>query len=262
MITDTLRRWLNLVLSWAQIGVTILSFSFGTSFNDAAGSPSSDPPIVPAGYAFIIWSVIYAGSCAYGIYQFSAARSQDVTLRRIGFLTASSFAGCCCWLLCVRFGHLPWTIPCILWMALSLLAAFARLWRLNTLSLPFQLCVLAPISIYSGWISVAIFANTTAIANAFHWRPVLLAENGGSISMLLAAACLALTIFRMSGGNLWYGATIVWALIGIAVRNQFELKNAPVALTSWVLAGLFVLITTTARSLVAKPAANDSPSET
>ena len=51
---DNLRRWLNLVLSIGQIAVTVLSFAIGTSFDDAAGPPAADRPIVPAGYAFII----------------------------------------------------------------------------------------------------------------------------------------------------------------------------------------------------------------
>ena len=74
---DSLRRWANLLFSWAQIAVTIWSFALGRSFEDAAGSISADPPIVPARYAFIIWSVIYAGCAAYGIYQFLPDRSRD-----------------------------------------------------------------------------------------------------------------------------------------------------------------------------------------
>lgn len=114
---DTLRRWSNLLLSMAQIAVTILCFAFGTSFDDAAGPPSADPPIVPAGYAFIIWSAIYAGCLAFGIYQFAPSQAKDPLMRRIGFLTASGFLGCCFWLLVVRLGHLTWTLPCIFWMA-------------------------------------------------------------------------------------------------------------------------------------------------
>lgn len=111
---DQIRRWLNLLLAIAQIAVTIFRFAFGTSFDEAAGPPSADPPIVPAGYAFIIWSVIYGGCLAYGVYQFASTRMESPFLRRIGFFTASTFLGCCCWLLGVRFGHLQWTVPCIL----------------------------------------------------------------------------------------------------------------------------------------------------
>jgi len=236
---DQVRRWLNLLLSIAQIAVTVFCFAFGTSFDDAAGAPSADPPIVPAGYAFIIWSVIYGGCLAYGTYQFANARMEDPLLRRIGFLTASGFLGCCCWLLCVRFAHLQWTVPCILWMAASLLGAFAALWRVAGDSWILRLCVIAPVSIYSGWLSLAIFANTASVAKSFGWRPALLGESAGSIGLMLVATSLAVFILWQSRGNLWYGCTILWGLTGIGVRNQFELRNGQVALTAWLLLAIF-----------------------
>ena len=236
---DQTRRWLNLLLSIAQVVLTIFCFAFGTSFNDAGGPLSADPPIVPAGYAFIIWSVIYGGCLAYGFYQFQSRRIHDPLLRRIGFFTASGFTGCCVWLLCVRFGDLQWTVPCILWMAASIFGAFAALWRVSNPSWTFQLCVVAPLSIYSGWLSVAIFANTAAVARAFNWHPVLLGESAGSIWLMVAAATLATFMLWRSNGNLWYGGTILWALVGIGVRNQFELQNGEVALTAWLLLASF-----------------------
>ena len=236
---DNLRRWLNLLLAIGQIAVTVASFAFGMSFDDAAGPPSADPPIVPAGYAFIIWSVIYAGCLAYGIYQFAPSRSEDPLLQRIGFFTASGFLGCCCWLVCVRFGHLQWTVPCICWMAASLFLAFSRLWALNGISWPLRLCVIAPLSIYSGWLTVAIFANTASVAKAFAWRPVLIGESSGSILLIVTAGILATFFFFKSSGNIWYGCTILWALAGIGVRNQFELSNVRVATTAWLLLAVF-----------------------
>ncbi len=236
---DCLRRWLNLLLSIAQIATTVFCFAFGTSFDDAGGPPSADPPIVPAGYAFIIWSVIYGGCLAYGIYQFAGWRMDDPLLSRIGFFTASGFLGCCLWLLCVRFGHLQWTVPCILWMAASLFGAFAALWRVGDCSWTFRLCVIAPVSIYSGWLSVAMFANTAAVAKAFGWHPVLLGESAGSIGLMIAAAALATFMLWQSNGNLWYGGTILWALVGIGVRNQFDLRNGQVAVTAWLLLASF-----------------------
>lgn len=240
-ILDQARRWLNLLLAIAQIAVTVFCFSFGTSFDDAAGAPSADPPIVPAGYAFIIWSVIYAGCLAYGIFQFFGSRLDDPLLRRIGFFTASGFLGCCVWLLCVRFGHLQWTVPCIFWMAVSLFGAFAVLRRVESPSWLLRLCVIAPVSIYTGWLSVAVFANTASIAKAFAWRPALLAESAGSIALMIAAAGLATIILWQSNWNLWYGGTILWALVGIGVRNQFELRNVQVATTAWLLFATFGL---------------------
>ena len=242
---DAVRRWSNLTLSFAQIAVTVLSFALGTSFYDTAGAISADPPIVPAGYAFTIWSVIYAGSVAYAIYQFSASPPTNFFLRRIGFLTASTFLGCCCWLLCVRFRHLPLTIPCILWMFVSLFGAFALLRQAKISSWQFRIFVVAPISIYFGWLSVAMFANVGSIAKAFGWWPALVSQSLGSIFLIVTAAILAVFILHFSGGNRWYGATIIWAVSAIAVRNQFELQNTSVALTCWIVLAVFLILLAT-----------------
>lgn len=240
--SDEIRRWTNLLLPIAQIAVTTFSFAFGTSFNAAAGPPSSDPPIVPAEYAFIIWSVIYGGCVAYGVYQFRAAHAHDPVLRRIGWLTSVGFLGCCCWLLCVRFGHIQWTIPCILLMAVCMLSAFMRLPSTNHISWTFRLCVVAPTSIYAGWLSIAVFANTASVMRAFCGRPSLVTSSAGTIAFLVTAATLAGFMLFRSGGNLWYGGTILWALLGIGVRNQFELKNFTVAGAVWLLLGVFTII--------------------
>jgi hypothetical protein len=126
-------------------------------------------------------------------------------------------------------------------MAASLFAAFSTLWRNDAISWTMRLCVVAPLSIYSGWLSVAIFANTASVAKAFAWRPALLGEGAGSILLMVAAAALATIVLWKSNGNLWYGGTILWALVGIAVRNQFELRNAQMAFTAWLLLGTFGL---------------------
>jgi hypothetical protein len=88
------------------------------------------------------------------------------------------------------------------------------------------------VSIYSGWLSVAIFANTASVAKAYAWRPALLGESIGSIGLMLVAAALALPAVAIQRKSL-VGGTISWAETGIAIRNQFELRNGQVAITAW-----------------------------
>jgi hypothetical protein len=199
---DDLRRWANLVLALGQIVTTVLCFSLGVSFENATGETAADPPIVPAGYAFIVWSVIYAGCVAYGIYQFAKPRSQDPLLRSIGFFTASAFLGTCCWLLAARFGKLYLTIVCIVWMGVWLFTAFRKLWQKVAFSVGERWCVLVPISIFSGWVSVAIFANTASVVG-ISGRPWL-TEVGWSLLLICTASAFVLYILLRTHGNAWY----------------------------------------------------------
>ena len=236
---DEFRRWANLLLAIGQIAVTVACFSFGTTFDDATGTARNpDPPIVPASYAFIVWAPIYFGCLVYGIYQFMPSRRTDLMLRRIGLFTASAFLACCAWLVAARTGHLHATVPIIYWMAGSVFGAFIPLWRLRGVAAAFRWCVVAPISIYAGWLSVAIFANTAA-ENSH----TLLGQRAGSIALILAAAALATIVVRRSAGNLFYAGTIAWALVGIGVRNQFELKQASVAAAAWLCLIAFAAMT-------------------
>ena len=59
---DRLRKALNLALAPAQPITTVLCFSLGTSFDEATRSDVAEPPIIPAGYTFTIWTLIYAGA--------------------------------------------------------------------------------------------------------------------------------------------------------------------------------------------------------
>lgn len=253
--TDQLRRWANLVLASAQIIVTGLCFGGGVSFDQASGTVHTpDPPIVPAAYAFIIWSLIYLLSLAYGVYQFSSLRASDPLMRRIGWFTASGFMACCVWLILVRTGHSIWTVPTIYWMAASLFGAFRVLWRLRSPDTSLSTLVVAPISIYSGWLTIAIFANTST-----ELRQMGLGSTSATIVLLAAAALLATVILRQSRGNLYYAATICWALIGIGVRDQFDLRNEAVAITAWTTLILFAAITLATRRAHGRMDTRDLP---
>jgi hypothetical protein len=59
---DRIRQALNLALALAQPITTVLCFALGMSFDEDTRSSLGEPPIVPAGYTFTIWSAIYAGA--------------------------------------------------------------------------------------------------------------------------------------------------------------------------------------------------------
>lgn len=242
-IPDVVRRWANLILAAGQVLVTYFSFSRGTSFEQATGNGIPDPPVVPAGYAFIIWSLIYAGSLAYGIYQFRRSVATDRLLRRIGPFTAGAFLGTCAWLIAARTGHLWATVAFIVWIALCLYQAFRILWTSGPLSVMQGRLVLMPISIYAGWISVATFANTASVIKAQQWPHFLLSETGWSLAILLAAGAVVTAILRKNGGNLCYAMTVIWALVGIAVRSFATLGNPAVAWSALFLATLVLSFT-------------------
>src|SRR5262245_14680407 len=121
---DRLRQGLNLALAISMPLTTFLAFGTGTSFEEATRTEAGDPPIVPAGYAFIIWAFIYSGSVGYAVFQALPAQQENDLLRRVGFFTAGAFLGTSLWLVMARFGWVWLTVVCIVWILACLAGAF------------------------------------------------------------------------------------------------------------------------------------------
>lgn len=235
--SDRLRQSLNLVLSLGQVLTTYLAFSRGTSFDEATHSSTSTPPIIPADYAFTIWGLIYASSVAYGIYQAIPSQRTNPLLRRIGLSTASAFLGTIAWLVMARFGRTWATVGCIAWMEASLLTAFMAFVRHRA---PFTRAerwfVVFPVSVFTGWVTVAVFANTSAALAESGLLNTGLSERGWAVLMLVVAGLLACWITLRSRGNAAFALTIVWALVAVLVANVTREVNPAVAAVAGVMA--------------------------
>lgn len=219
MSWDATLRWLNLVFAWMQIVVTALAFGLGTSFDDATASAAGDPPIVPAGYTFLIWSVIYAGSALYSIYQFPARRSADPLLAPIRPFTASAFLATDCWLVAARFNQTGITVLCIFWLLGSLIPVFRSFFvPARALELADRWAVVIPLSIYTGWVTVATFANTSAFLHQHGLLHLVLNPAWWAVVMVSAAGVIAARWIRRSG-NVAFALTVCWALIGILIAS-------------------------------------------
>jgi hypothetical protein len=237
---DRLRQGLNLVLALAMPVTTFLAFSTGTSFEEATRTEAGEPPIVPAGYAFIIWAFIYSGSVAYAVFQALPAQQENDLLRRVGPFTAAAFLGTSWWLVLARFGWVWLTVVCIAWILASLAVAFFRIVQAGpTATAAEHYLVVLPVSVFTGWVTVAIFANTSAALRVSGLQDVGLSEGTWTISMLLVAGLIGSTVTVASRGNAGYALAVIWALIAIAVANVTRSNHATIA---WLAAGMAALV--------------------
>jgi hypothetical protein len=179
--------------------------------------------VEPAGYAFVIWGLIYAGSLAYAVYQARPAKAEDPLLRRIGWLTASGFLLTCIWMLVARFGPLWATVPTIIGMLSLLGASFvvAARWdhRQQALTRSHRWLVITPLAIFNGWLTAAVFVNAAEVLPRYGFGRLGLPLEAFSLVVLGAAFLLALVVLRLARWNPAYGITVVWALLGIIVAN-------------------------------------------
>ena len=237
---DVIRQVLTLVLPLAQPITTALCFGLGTGFDEATRSGVGEPPIIPAGYTFTIWALIYAGAIAYGAYQALPSRQTDPLLRRVGWSSASAFLGTSAWLVMARFGLTWLTVACIVWMMASLAVILHRFVREGApRTAAERWFVVAPMSLFAGYVTAATFANTAAALKGSGWMAPGASETAWSVAMLVAAGVIGAWATLATRGNAAYALAIVWALGGIVAANTIErAENLPVAATACSMAVL------------------------
>jgi translocator protein len=244
---DQLRQTLNAVFAPAMTITTLLTFYTGTSFDAATRSDVGRTLIEPAEYAFTIWIIIYGGALAYGIYQVMPTHRTDELLRRIGFFTASAFLATIMWLLMARFFSTWLTVICIIWMAISLTFVYLQIAKAApTMTIAERYWVMLPLSIFSGWVTIAIFANTAAALKGSGLLNVGFSEEGWTILMLMIATRLSAIAIFTSRGNIAYTLTVIWGLAGIVVANLSRGSSLAVAATAAL--GIVCLLLTLRRS--------------
>jgi drug/metabolite transporter (DMT)-like permease len=234
---DIFRQAANLFFSIAQFFVTFLpAFGIGIGIGDRATGDSSS--IGPIYWAFFIWFLIFPACIAYGLYQASPKQRENEILRSIGLYTASAFIGVTTYALVAQFGGSDWILIAIfVWILASLLSAFFRLTDYDSrLTQRERYIVLAPISMLTGWVSLAILVN---LADALKISGIIQAgtvETVFSVVLLLVALLIASFVIRKGKGNPWYAFPVIWGLIGVVIANVQERPNNVVAISSGVVA--------------------------
>ncbi|HEX8461273.1 MAG TPA: hypothetical protein VF623_07580 [Segetibacter sp.] len=189
-------------------------------------SNKCDTLFAPAGYAFIIWSVIFLFCIAFCIHQWYLLKNGDPKnfISRTGYWFAISNLFNISWLFCWLNEWFAISVIVILLLLICLCILTVRL-RLELDDEPAQtiLFVWWPIAIYVGWIIVATVACVAA------WL-VSAGYDGGAIgaetwTIIMIAIATGLFLLLLKTRNLREAALVgIWAFIAIAVK-QWQLHN-------------------------------------
>lgn len=226
MVADKTRQMLNLGLAIAQPIVAYLTNAGVTG--PPIGIISNQYPtyVVPAGYAFSIWSLIFLLSFGYGVWQAIPAQRTHSLLRQIGWGTASALTATSAWMLVFQRSLFLVSLGVMLWLLLSLIFIVARLYmwmqkQSQPLSRWENILVYGTFSTFLGWITVATVANIAQVLTAYGWSGFGLSlESWGIVAMILVGIVACLVTLALAG-NRPYALTLIWALIAVAV-NQFS----------------------------------------
>lgn len=207
------------VLAVGQPVSSILATQLGGAFTTA--DRAGEPPIVPAGYAFTIWSLIMAVTLAYALWSQRSRRVDPGLVDRLATPLIVVTAGFSVWLAAAELEPTWATVVVFSIMLAGLLRAMsvALTHRAEIATWPTvgRVLLWGTLGLYTGWSSAAIWINlTTALAGS--GAPISgPAAVAGQLAVLAGAAATAVAILRWTGGLLGYAAAVVWALVAVVV---------------------------------------------
>ncbi|MFW6203300.1 MAG: hypothetical protein ACOC30_03275, partial [Marinilabilia sp.] len=178
-------------------------------------------PFTPAGYVFAIWGLIYLLLIAFVVHQWMAwsKGKEEPELRQTGpwFAIANLASGF--WILAWLNMHIGLSLVIIFVLLLSLITLTVRL-KLELWDAPLRIIAFVwwPVTVYLGWIVVAVVANVTVYLTSIGWEGGFLTE--GSWTILVIGVGTIIYLLLVNFRNMREAAIVgIWAFIGIAVRH-------------------------------------------
>jgi hypothetical protein len=208
---------------------------------------------VPSGTTFAIWGVIYTLLVVLVIYQWvtikrTESEEQPVQSLHLWFLL--SCAANALWIILWHWQYLVWSLVVMLILLVSLIVMYVRS-RVHDASLDYRVCIMLPISVYLGWITVATIANVTALLVVMEWNQFGLSAVIWTVIVMIAAILINVLAVILSG-DIWFALVGVWALYGIFVKqsNSGLAYVQPIVYTA--LAGMAIIVVAILIHLVIK----------
>lgn len=229
-------------VSFMLIAAVIGAGAFGNSAvqDQQGGALNTDGSyLAPAGPAFSIWSVIYAGLIGYAIWQALPKQRAHPRQRALGWLIALTMTLNGLWLVAARFGTLFSTVVVIV----LLLAALGYTFRVAVRTRERRDGVVDAVLIdgvtglHLGWVTLATVANTAAWLTTVvpaEWEN---AADAIGIAVLIVVALIGLGIAWRSGWRVAPAVALAWGLSWLAVeRFTGEPQSGPIGVTALIVA--------------------------
>ena len=219
---STLLKWTNIIAFALTVLVnglagstTILGGKLTAEISDA--NPSL---ITPAGYVFSIWGVIYILLGTFVVFQALPSQKEKSFQEEIGWLFVFSSLLNIAWLFLWQFEYLGLSVVLMFLLLATLIAIYLRL-KIGKSTVPLRekLAVHVPFSVYLGWITIASIANVTVTLVSVGWDGFGISQETWAFSIVIIALLITLLVVA-TRKDLAYGLVVVWALLGIAVKQS------------------------------------------
>lgn len=221
-INSRFSKWVNILAFVLTILVNSLAGSTTIlgGKNTAQISDANPTLITPAGYVFSIWGIIYILLGVFVVYQALPSQQGKEFQRKIGWLFAlSSFANII-WIFLWQFEILSLSLVLMFMLLASLILIYTRLGiGKSEVSVRERLAVQVPFSVYLGWITIASIANVAVLLVSLNWDGFGINADTWAILVVIVALLISILVVA-TRKDIAYGLVIIWALVGISVKQS------------------------------------------
>ncbi|MFM9939680.1 MAG: hypothetical protein ACKVP7_09310 [Hyphomicrobiaceae bacterium] len=179
-------------------------------------------PETPAGYAFSIWGLIFSMWLIYAVRQALPAYRNHELYARIGWATAGASLLNSLWMILAQTIGNGWWLVIIIWaiLACALVAFFRTLAMRDQLDTFDRWIVLPMTGVLSAWLSAAVWLNLSSYIRQIDPSRLGLTTTAFALVVLACATAFSWAVLAKARGNVFYGLTTLWALVGIIVANS------------------------------------------
>jgi hypothetical protein len=217
-----LLKWSNIIAFALTVIVNSLAGSTTLlgGVNTAQISDSNPTLITPAGYVFSIWGIIYVLLGAFVIFQALPSQKEKEYTKKIGWLFVLSSIINIAWLFLWQYKFLSMSVILMFLLLATLILIYIRLGiGKSTVPLREKLAIHVPFSVYLGWITIASIANVSVTLVSVNWDGFGIGPEIWASLIIIVALLIALLVVA-TRKDIAYGLVIIWALIGIAVKQS------------------------------------------
>jgi hypothetical protein len=210
----------------------------------SAGEVSANYPTLftPAGFTFSIWGLIYLLSLIFVVrliwISFKQANHNEIVI-----ISGLYIFSC---LLNIGWIYAWHNIRIILSEFLMIALLVNLIWLYQVVSkrtyssLWSYFSTYTPISIYLGWITIAMVANTSVMFTSIGWDGSPFKESFWAVLMIIIAAIINLIIL-VKKRDIFFALVYVWAVYGIIVARANEYADSSFWITIAAVVGMVMV---------------------
>jgi len=184
------------------------------------GTTYNEPLVVPAGYAFAIWSIIYLAMIIFPIYQWFIRSEGHALWKKVHQLYTLNIIANGLWLVCASYSWQVITVVIILFMLYTLYRINELLIKIAKDEKPQNYWLeRVGFSLYFAWITLASALNISTALAFYDFDGFGISEVVWAIGFISVVALIAGIVF-MKYRDRAYAAVIIWAFIALAVKQM------------------------------------------